>query len=589
MEGFLRMNIQIRQPLLVSGLLLASLLLLTIIQPPVGFSSLAWVALVPLILAATRLSSPFILAVSAYAWGVVYWLVSLYWLQPITTAGWVVFCLYMAFLWPLFGLALQWCHRRHWPLGPCVAILWMGAEQCQGLFLGGFYWRFLAHSQFQNLSVIQIADILGATGVTLVIAWTNGFTAELILTYQSKRKDFARLRKHALVTALLLAGTLGYGHWRLRQTPQYTRPGPRVGIIQSNIPQHVKETFQAAEEIMAELLIHSQACAKNGVDLIVWPETMIQSILDETVWPYLLNEDYIAQCRNQDNQLKEHALNTAYLLVGTYGGTIYIDDTGQIRLNNHNSANLFRPDGTRDPARYDKIKPILFGEYLPFENTWPWLHRRLLSLTPYNYDYTLDAGTEYTVFTMNSPASPLSDSNAVDPNIHRFGVIICYEGTLPQISQGFALDEKVQKQVDWLVNISNDGWFVRFDTESQTVTPSTELAQHVAACVFRAVENRLPILRSVNTGISCIITSTGALKHGFQEASEGFPPQPLDRQGMAGWFTDTIPLDSRITIFSRFGRWLDYVGMVCFGTVALFALLTIGKTARRIRLTRSAT
>lgn len=583
----MRMKAYRRLHLQVLGLLLSSALLLTFIQPPFYGAFLAWIALVPLALAATRPLAPRALMGWAALSGFLYWLVNLYWLVPITPAGWIALCLYLALLWALAALALQYCHWRHWPLTPCLALIWMGAEQCQGIFLGGFYWRFLAHSQFLNLPLIQIADLLGAAAVSFLIAWINGFCAELALAALHKRFSLARFRTSGLVVLGLLVATLVYGHWRLAQGRRLIQPGPRAGIVQSNIPQHVKESFKASDQILTDLLELSGACAAHEVDLIVWPETMIQGILDETVWSYLANEEYVAQCQAQDRMLKEHARNQAYLLVGTYGGTIRFTDSGEVKLDNFNSANLFRPDGTRDPARYDKIKPLLFGERLPFKGTWPQIHKLILALTPYDYDYTLDAGTDYTVFELNAPVHP--DVNRPETRTYRFGVIICYEDTLPELSRRFARPNTTGKGVDWLVNISNDGWFVRFNREHQEVTPSAELPQHVASCVFRAVENRLAVLRSVNTGISCLIAPSGALHQGYEQASDAFPSAPLERQGVAGWFTDTIPIDPRITLFSRWGSWPNIVGRVGFLGVVLLSAAGVGRTARRIRFSRSST
>jgi len=137
--------------------------------------------------------------------------------------------------------------------------------------------------------------------------------------------------------------------------------------------------------------------------------------------------------------------------------------------------------------------------------------------------------------------------------------MICYEDTVPAIGRRFALDEHGTKRLDWLVNISNDGWFVLFDGEE--VIPSEELAQHAAVCVFRAVENRLAILRSVNTGISCLIDSAGRIRNGF--IAGNLPVDARDRTGMAGWFVERIPVDNRATIFSKYGEWLDYCCEFC--------------------------
>jgi apolipoprotein N-acyltransferase len=94
-----------------------------------------------------------------------------------------------------------------------------------------------------------------------------------------------------------------------------------------------------------------------------------------------------------------------------------------------------------------------------------------------------------------------------------------------------------------------------------------ELAQRTAISVFRCVENRVSIIRSVNTGISCLIEPTGKIRNGFTAGN--LPDEPMARQGVAGWFVDTIPIDSRVTFFSRYGRWLD----VLLGSGWSFVLL----------------
>ena len=125
-----------------------------------------------------------------------------------------------------------------------------------------------------------------------------------------------------------------------------------------------------------------------------------------------------------------------------------------------------------------------------------------MTLTPYAYDYTLDAGTEYTIFKM-----PVQDK------IYHFAVSICFEDTQPKIIRKFTVDKNGNKQADWLVNISNDGWFVK--KSGDRIIPGGELSQHLAGSVFRAVENRLSVIRCANTGISCLIDSSGNIKDGF--------------------------------------------------------------------------
>ena len=97
-----------------------------------------------------------------------------------TIIGGIITCLYTALLWPVLAICLRFCRTKKIPLFLAAGVLIVGIERMQGLFLGGFFWRFLAHSQYENTTIIQIADIFGAGGVSFLIATVNGLIAELI-------------------------------------------------------------------------------------------------------------------------------------------------------------------------------------------------------------------------------------------------------------------------------------------------------------------------------------------------------------------------------------------------------------------------
>jgi apolipoprotein N-acyltransferase len=134
---------------------------------------------------------------------------------------------------------------------------------------------------------------------------------------------------------------------------------------------------------------------------------------------------------------------------------------------------------------------------------------------PYDYDYSLAAGTDYTVFDIEE-----------DGQQYGFGVLICYEDTDPTVTRKLVLDTDGHKKADWLVNISNDGWYVHF--RDRQVVPMVELAQRTAISVFRCVENRISIIRSVNTGISCLIEPTGRIRNSYEK---GNLPEEATRRG----------------------------------------------------------
>jgi apolipoprotein N-acyltransferase len=564
--------------------LVVSAVMLTVIQAPIGWAPLAWVSFVPFILASSPEAKPRRLFFVSYVVSLFYWLGNLYWVAPVTIVGWLVFCLYTALLWPILALCLRYCRIKKIPLFLASAVLIVGVERMQGLFLGGFFWRFLAHSQYQNITLIQIADLFGAGGVSFLIAMVNGLLAELILAARQVRRLTFDIRYSLLSFAVVgsaVVAAVVYGRWRIGQEGDCVEAGPLVASLQSNVPQSVKRTFESGDNLFNGLMEHSKAAVAAGAELIVWPETMVQAYLDAAVWRFLVSPQ---EHEVFDKALGEHAQGNAYVLVGAYGAEIQQNGADRY-LARYNSAFLYRPDGQRDAKRYDKIHLVPFGEVLPLRRPLAWFYELLMKVKfiPYNFDYSLDYGSEYTVFEMagreyeeishevtksqsqldidkkQNDSSGLGVLVAENNRVHRFGVMICYEDTVPAIARRFALDEHGQKRLDWLVNISNDGWFVRFKDEQ--VLPSEELPQHAAVCAFRAVENRLAVLRSVNTGISCVIDSLGRVRDGYVGGT--LPQEAMARTGMAGWLMDKVPIDKRATFFSKYGEWLDFCCELC--------------------------
>jgi apolipoprotein N-acyltransferase len=543
--------------LLVLSAFVGSAVMLTLIQSPINLSGLAWVALVPFILACSPEVKVKPLFFTAYLVSLCYWLGNLYWIYPVTLAGWLAFCIYTALLWPILAVCLRYCRRKKIPLFLASAVLFVGAERLQGIFLGGFFWRFLAHSQYANITLIQIADIFGAAGVSFLIAMVNGLAAELIIAAEEKKIFKISNFLEAGLVGGAVAGAFIYGQYRINESEKYIEAGPLVASVQTNVPQSVKKSHQSSEAILDELLQNSNASIKAGAELVVWPETMVQSTLDKRVLNRLTDEYH---CKMVDKILKEHSKGKAYVLAGAYGGTLKIGNDYTFALaERYNSAFLYTPDGNQAEEQYSKIHLVAFGEYVPFRKSFPLIYNLLMKFTPYNYDYTLEAGSEYTIFKMISK----------EKQEYKFSVMICYEDAVPAIARRFAVDKKGRKKIDWLINISNDGWFVRF--ANGKIFPSTELRQHAAICVFRAVENRVAVVRSVNTGISCLIDTVGHIRNGYIAGT--LPHRAMARRGMAGWFADRVPIDKRSTFFSKNGQWLDFCCAACFVWLMIMSVL----------------
>jgi apolipoprotein N-acyltransferase len=219
------------------------------------------------------------------------------------------------------------------------------------------------------------------------------------------------------------------------------------------------------------------------------------------------------------------------------GETALLVGTGSMESDGmYNSAILLSPDD-RDyepVGRYDKVHLVPFGEFVPFRESWPWLHNLLRGLTPYEYEYNL----------MEGPAVVrLKWAGAC------FAVPICFEDSFAPLCREMVYPDG-QKAADFLVNISNDGWF----------DGTFELEQHWDQSVFRAVENRVPVVRSVNTGVSGFIDSCG-LTVGRVRTVDGRV------RSVEGWSSARLELDGRTSFYGRYGDLFAYA--LCLGAVCL--------------------
>jgi len=553
---------------------IASAIMLTIIQPPFDVSYLAWICWLPFIYTAANKNNKHFTYRACYIIALAYWLGNLYWMGQVTTAGWITFCIYTAAFWPLLALALRFSVGKI-PLFIAAPIFIVAAERLQGVFLSGFFWKFLAHSQYQNIKLIQIADIFGAAGVTFLIAMVNGLIAEILLNRSKKILPILNLAFQTIIVTAAIAGSIAYSNYRIEQTPANVTQGPVVGSVQTNFPQSLKDSGQEKDSdfMLNDLFQKNKESAQAGAEIVAWPETLVQANLDPRVLKVVRQDSkHIAYHNIIANQAKD----TAYILAGASGGTPAINEKLEIYLDKkYNSAFLYSPDGLQMPYQYNKIHLVPFGEVIPFKKDIPWLHELFISLTPYQYDYSLNYGQDYTIFEMTTRKSPT-------PKKYRFSVIICYEDTVAALNRRFVLDQHGNKQIDWIFNISNDGWFVKFE-ETKT-TPTIELPQHAVVCVFRAIENRICIVRSVNCGISGMVDTLGRFRDDY--IAGNLPKKVMQRKAIAGWFNDIVPIDKRVTFFSKYGQWLDSYCVVflliilCWAIIRKFNKKKSGKDAQ---------
>lgn len=360
---------------------------------------------------------------------------------------------------------------------------------------------------------------------------------------------------------LAIVATLFYGFWRLDQ--EDFLPGPRVGLLQGNIDQRIRlaadqKDTRARLDINKHYIDLCRVALKQEPrpDLLVWPETSFPSRwidISPKLPPEKTPEGWIKQGDEIQGlvALMAKSLKANHLL-GLNADIL--DEHG--KHIQYNSALLVQQTGDMS-QRYDKIHRVPFGEYVPFKDWLPFMN----AFAPYDNDYSIREGEHLTRFKLGQ---------------HHFGVLICFEDTDPAMARQYGKKDADGPAADFLLNISNDGWF----------DGTSEHAEHLAICRFRAIECRRAVARSVNMGISAVIDSNGRVLEprsigAFETPSGAYkswevveqngqiPELPTSRwsefKKIAGVVGATIPIDSRTSLYSYLGDWLPWTCWAIIG------------------------
>ena len=545
----------------ISLLAAATVGLKSLIFAPISLWHLAFVCLVPWLLVVSTSNNPRRVYVSSFGVGLAFYLINMWWLSHVTIPGHVAWSVCIAVYFPLMACPLRHlARRRRMPLAIALPVIWIGCEYVRAWMLTGFPWFFLAHSQYRLLPLIQISDLFGAYAVSFVVAAVNGAMVDLLLSRLGGAGDASpeatppsvfRRRIGPVFAATLLLGTLAYGVIQLRRDT--TSPGPRVAVIQGDYPLFVDvdRNRKRADEKMARYTELMSRAAGEKPDLFLLPETPWRMVLNREFLE--LDPAQLAPARRRDLRWSRECADlfrtwaqqmNATVVTGAFS-TVLMPLSLRAEEHNYNSAFVFGPDGS--PAgRYDKNHLVVFGEFVPFRYgklrfLYFWLHNFMPIAwleEGVTYEYSLTAGEEFSVFSLRAPS--------LNGREFRFGAPICYEDVMPYVSRRFVTGSDGTKQIDFLLNISNDGWFVH----------SNELPQHLAICAFRAVENRVGIARAVNTGISGFIDPDGCIHDLVTRDGRSHGP------GIDGFAVARLKVDSRHTVYSRIGDVLAGVCMV---------------------------
>lgn len=503
-------------PRLLLALLSGALLAVSFPQP--GIAAVAWVALVPLLAATAGVKKERGVFKLGLAAGLAAYAGILYWLNIVLTSygnlHWSLSgLLYLALAGylALYPALVVWLSRRAEGRGVGLLIsfplLWVAGEFIRSFLLTGFPWANLGYSQFRTLPLIQICDITGVYGVSFLVAFANVLVYRILGSLRRKGAPYPV--RGFLVLLLLLGGSLWYGFHALNR-PE-TGSLQRVLLVQGNIPQDVKWNPAFQESTVATYERLSRKGCRTAGTLVVWPESAL---------PFYLQGEprYAARVKSLAREL-ESCLVT---------GSPAVEREGEF-VRYLNSAFLITPRG-EVAGRSDKLHLVPFGEYVPLKTLFPFVNKMVAGIGDF---------------------SPGKSAVPLETGAGKIGVLVCFEGIFPEVARAY-----VQAGAGMLVNITNDAWFGK----------SSAPYQHLSMTVFRAVENRVPLVRAANTGISSVVDSKGHIRGMtplFEEATLGAEV----RHGAGGSF------------YSRHG---DRFAVICLAGSAVIALLSLRrKRARR--------
>lgn len=465
--------------------------------PRFSLPYLTWIALLPLFFALRGKTAKQALGLG-FVCGLVHYLTTLYWIQyviqhyggiPLLLAIPVLLllCGYLALYAACFSfLAHRWRNRPLlWIWGLPAA--WVALEWIRGHALTGFPWAELGYTQTSFTVLTQVADITGVFGVSWLLVLANTC---IMAAWQRYRW----WRTSVVLFAALLAGACLYGSLRLhtvRTAEKHAAPWT-VAAVQGDIDQAQKWDAAFQQTTMDRYLKLSLGAAHQhpAPALIVWPETAMPFFygIDGA-----LSKELIGMVRQ---------IGTPVLFGSPAVGRI----DGKPRLLNR--AYLMNGQG-RMLGHYDKQHLVPFGEYVPYPKVLFFVHKLVQA-----------AGN----FAAGDSSAPLKLDG------HRVGVLICYEAIFPSLAK-----RTVDRGATALVNITNDAWFGN----------SSAPYQHLEMARWRAIEFRVPFVRSANTGVSAIFDATGRVLGSI----------PLGRQG---YLVRTVHPLHMVTFYAVWGNVFAY-------------------------------
>ncbi|MEQ8284347.1 apolipoprotein N-acyltransferase [Thalassospira sp.] len=387
-----------------------------------------------------------------------------------------------------------------------LSVFWAISEYLRGHILTGFPWNLLGHVWAIDPAPMQFASVVGVYGLSFVTALFATLPAAVI---SGKRGRIA-----AFSGVMIVAVLWGGGALRLSLVgpdgsdvalSELSPDVPVVQVVQPNIAQRDKWRPELQNQHFTKLIEMSQRpdeMSPAQKRIVIWPETAATFFVETQTTARM----QMAEALGPDDILITGAPRT------------YPRDTDEYKV--WNSIQVIDASG-EIVASFDKFHLVPFGEYVPFRSILP-----LPKLTAGGTDFSAGPGPQ--TLSINGMPS--------------FSPLICYEVIFP----GRVADD--ENRPDWLLNVTNDGWF----------GDSAGPYQHMAAARFRAVEEGLPLVRAAYTGVSVF----------FDPYGRKLADLPLRTRGVM-----VHPLLSDKNHTTVYYLWRD---ILFYGIVTFFAVLVMG-------------
>jgi apolipoprotein N-acyltransferase len=493
----------------VVGAALAALAL-----PRAGFWLFGWIGLTPLFLAADEAETRRGAAVAGFWAGFAYHAVVLHWIYatcrfaqipaPVAALAWAALAAALGLNWALVAFVGRWVSEtgaralRPW----AWAFVWTALAAACGWWTPRLSVDTLAYTQWNNLTLIQAGAWGGPYILGFVLVLVNAALAEAWIDARGRESGPA-------IAPLSLGLAFGAALWIhgvfvLSRRPADPSPTARVEILQPAIDQYRKWDDTAVDQIMQGFIELLSRPHDKAPVLVVWPETAI---------PFFQPRGEAAPVA-KTWALKEKSAHLVGIVAEPLAGG-----------SPANAVQLVKSDGTAGGV-YLKRELVPFGEYVPLR----WLVPRFVVE---RWLRVLDQ--------MGDLRGGDADQPFFDTPFGPTAITICYEAMFPRWAHRDAA-----RGARLLINVTNDGWY------KDTWGPY----QHFEANVFRAVENRIPVIRSGNTGISAVIDPWGVVT------------AKLDLN-VRGRLDADVPLTDFFPARSFYARRGDWLGALCLALTLL--------------------